>query len=157
MRDLYKAYKNDDRVKFFFVYVREAHPARKTTTDPKSRGPSGIGVHKTIQEKVLAAAKCLEGLKIRMPMLVDGMDGAAEKAYKGKPAATAVVDLEGKVVFHSVGPWGVQPKKAQDAIKKLIAKGGFPKKPPKATTRPVGSKSPAPAACTKAKEAAAAK
>lgn len=140
---LYEAYKDNDKVKIFLVYVNEAHPAK--TTDAKGKGPSSVGRHKRIGEKVLAASKCMEGLKLTLPVLIDGMDGAAEKAYRGRPAATVVVDLAGKVVFHSTGPRGAQPAEAKKHISKLIAKGGFPKKTekkpttqpaPKATSQP---------------------
>ena len=90
----------------------------------------GIGRHKNIDEKMLAASKCMEGLNFTLPVVIDGMVGAAEKAYTGRPAATAVVDLEGKIAFHSVGPRGAKPEEADKVIKRLIAKGGFP------TTRP---------------------
>ena len=146
MQALYEAYKDNDKVEIFLVYVNEAHPAR--TTDAKGKGPSSVGRHKRIDEKVLAAAKCMEGLKLTLPVLIDGMDGAAEKAYRGRPAATAVVDLAGKVVFHSTGPRGAQPAEAEKHLKKLIAKGGFPKKADrKPTTRPAPEAASQPATC----------
>ena len=63
----------------------------------------------------------MEGLKLTLPILIDGMDGVAEKAYKGKPAATAVVDKHGKIAFYSHGPRGAQPKQADAVLKKLLA------------------------------------
>jgi hypothetical protein len=135
---LYKAYKDNEKVAMYLVYVNEAHPAR--TTAAKSEGPSSVGKHKSIDEKVLAASKCMEGLKMTLPILIDSMDGVVEKAYRGRPAATAVIDLDGKVVFHSTGPRGAQPPEADKHLKALIAKGGFPKiekKPErKPTTQP---------------------
>ena len=118
----------------YLVYVNEAHPAR--TTDETGEGPSSVGRHKDIDEKVLAASKCMEGLKMTMPILIDGLDGVVEKAYRGRPAATAVIDLQGKVVFHSIGPRGAQPPEADKHLKKLLAQGGFPKPEKKPTTQP---------------------
>ena len=77
----------------------------------------------------------MKGLKFTMPILIDlppegktgSMVGLVERAYRGRPAATVIVDLDGKIAFYSRGPRGVQPKKADQVIKSLIAKGGFPK------------------------------
>ncbi len=125
---LYKAYKDNDKVAMFFVYINEAHPSRSRRDAPPAagaKGHAGIGVHKTMDDRVLAASKCMEGLKLTLPMLIDTMDGVAEKAYKGRPAATVVVDLDGKVALHTRGPSGVQPTKADKALKELIGRGGL--------------------------------
>jgi len=53
--------------------------------------------------------------------LIDTMDGAAEKAYGGWPAGTAVVDLEGKIALSSRGPSGARPKEAEKALKAILA------------------------------------
>ena len=134
MEALYKAYKDNEKVAMYLIYVNEAHPAR--TTNAKGEGPSSVGRHRSIDEKVLAASKCMEGLKMTLPVLIDGMDGVVEKAYRGRPAATAVIDLDGKVVFHSTGPRGAQPPEADKHLKKLIAKGGFPKPKKKVEKKP---------------------
>jgi hypothetical protein len=130
---LYKAYKDNDKVAILLVYVNEAHPVRNPKADRKSTGPAGIGRHRRIEDRVLAASKCMKGLRLSLPILIDGMDGTAERAYRGRPAATAVVDLEGKVVFHSIGPRGVNPREGGKHIKALLAAGGFPKPTPPAT------------------------
>jgi hypothetical protein len=126
---LYVAYKDNPKVAMFLVYVREAHPARETvesqdTHSEKHRG-LGIAQHKTIHDRVWAASACMEGLKLTLPVLIDTMDGVVETAYQGLPAATAVVDLDGNLVFHSRGPSGVQPKQA-DKVLKTVLGGGPP-------------------------------
>jgi len=59
-------------------------------------------------------------LNLTLPVLIDSMDGVAEKAYRGVPAATAIVDLDGNLVFHSDGPNGVQPKEAEKVLRRLL-------------------------------------
>ena len=147
MQTLYEAYKDNDKVRFFFVYVREAHPSRRAAApDPETKGHRDIGRHRTIQSKVIAASKCLKGLKFTIPFLIDGMDGSVEKAYKGKPAATAVIDLDGKIALHTRGPSGCRPRQAEKVIKQLIARGGLvagaPRKWPTTApaTRPAANK-----------------
>ena len=137
---MYKAYKDNKKVAFFLVYVREAHPVRKAaeTSDHRS-----VTRHKTIDSKVLAASKCLKGLKLSLPCLIDTMDGKAEKAYRGKPAATAVVDINGKVVFYSRGPSGAKPREARKVLEKLLPTQPEPTTQPtsRPTTKPA-SKEP---------------
>ena len=132
---MYKAYKDDKRVEIILVYISEAHPVRKSKNSANPKGPKDITQAKTAKERIIAADSCMKGLKFTMPILIDlppegktgSMVGVVERAYRGRPAATVIVDLDGKIAFYSRGPRGVQPKKADQVIKSLIAKGGFPK------------------------------
>jgi hypothetical protein len=115
------SYKDHPNVAFFLVYVREAHPVARSKVSPATRpsGPSDVPLAQNLDERVLAASACMAGLKLTLPVLIDTMDGAAEKAYRGAPAATAVIDLAGNVVFHSVGPNGCRPAEAERALRRL--------------------------------------
>jgi len=132
---LYKAYKDDKRVKVILVYISEAHPVRSSANAANPKSPKDITQAKTAKERIIAADSCMKGLKFTMPILIDlppegktgSMVGVVERAYRGRPAATVIVDLDGKIAFYSRGPRGVQPTKADEVIKSLIAKGGFPK------------------------------
>ena len=74
---------------------------------------------------MIAAEKCMKGLKLSLPFLLDSMDNAFVKAYGGIPAGTAVVDINGKIAYWNPGaPTGCRPKNAEAAIKKLLAAGG---------------------------------
>ncbi len=116
------------------VYISEAHPVRKSKNRDKPASPKEITQAKNTDERIIAADACMKGLKFTMPILIDlpnegkkdSMVGVVERAYRGKPAATVIVDLDGKIAFYSRGPRGVQPKKADGVIKSLLAKGGFP-------------------------------
>lgn len=116
------SYKNNPKVAMFLVYVREIHPARETGEGPPKnpQGPGDIVQHKTMDDRIVAASACAKGLNLTLPVLIDSMDGVAEKAYRGVPAATAIVDLDGNLVFHSEGPNGVQPKEAEKVLRRLL-------------------------------------
>ena len=122
---MYVAYKDNPQVAMFLIYVREAHPVKepKEPAEGRPKGPSDISQHKSMDDRVLAASACREGLKLTLPVLIDTMDGVIERSYRGVPAATAIVDLEGKLAFHSRGPHGVQPKKAEEVLGRLLGKG----------------------------------
>ena len=151
MQALYEAYK--DKVQIFLVYVSEAHPVREgKQRGAQARTPREIAQTKSVRERALAATDCLLGLKLSLPVLLDTMDGAAEKAYGGHPAGTAVIDIDGRVCFHSRGPSGVRPKEAGQVFQRILANKG--KLPGAAATgtevkedarpKPVTVKEPAP-------------
>jgi iodothyronine deiodinase-like protein len=143
---LYKAYKNNPNVAILLIYVNEAHPVRsKKGTAADARDHRDIGRATKIQDRVLAASKCMEGLKLTLPILIDGMDSAAQKAYRGSPAATAVIDLQGKIVLHTIGPSGARPDLARREIEKLLAKGGFPERTSPPASQPASRPATQPA------------
>lgn len=144
MEALYEAYKGNAKVAFFFVYVNEAHPVPNPVRNDRDSTHAGIGQARTVEDRVIAAAKCMVGLKLSLPALVDTMAGAAEKAYQGRPAATAVIDLEGKVRLHTVGPWGTQPGLAGAVLEEILPKPPDPADR-KEKDEPGGGKPPAPA------------
>jgi len=125
---LYKAYKG--KAQFFLVYTREIHPTAKKSSSSSGRGSTRrrsvvIAQHTNIKERVIAADKCMKGLKLTIPCLLDTMDNAFLKAYGGIPAGTAVIDINGKIAYWNPGaPNGCRPKNAEDALKKLLAAGG---------------------------------
>ena len=122
MEALYRAYKDNDRVAFFFIYINEAHPARNRAGEGgAAEAYRGLGKHRKIDDRILAASKCMRGLGLTVPVLIDDMNGVAEKAYRGRPAATAVVGLDGTIAFYSRGPWGTKPDEADRALKQLLA------------------------------------
>jgi hypothetical protein len=116
------AYKDNPNVAIYLIYVREIHPV-KEPEEPRAGkpiGPSDITQHKNLDDRIMAASACREGLKLSLPILIDSMDGVVEKAYAGVPAATAIIDLNGNLIFHSHGPTGVQPKRAEKVIRELL-------------------------------------
>lgn len=131
MEALYKAYK--DKAQFFLVYLREAHPSRarpsggtsKAKAPPRRPGRVSIAQHKTMSDRVIAADKCMKGMKLTIPILLDSIEGDFIKAYTGFQAGTVVIDIDGKIAYWTRGgPWGCKPAEAEAALKKLIASGG---------------------------------
>jgi hypothetical protein len=117
VESLYREYKDNEGVAFYFVYIREAHPVENPSR------PHHIARHKKSDDRIAAALKCSAGLKLSVPILIDGMDSKTQRDYRAAYACTVVIDKEGKIAFHSRGPRGTEPVKANEVIKKLLAAG----------------------------------
>lgn len=99
------------------MYISEAHPNRLKGTD--------MSLPKNIGDRAILATKCISELKLSLPVLIDTMDGVAEKAYRGWPDRICVVDIDGKIAYYSErGPKGFKPKEAEAVIKKLLTHEG---------------------------------
>jgi hypothetical protein len=128
---LYKAYK--DKAQFFLVYIREAHPSpekgqadeQRAKEQLKRFGDKGITQPRTMDERLIAADKCMKDLKLTIPILLDSIEGDYLKAYGGFQAGTVVIDIDGKIAYWTRGaPNGAKPAEAEAALKKLLSAGG---------------------------------
>ena len=80
---------------------------------------------RTLPEKQEHAALCLRRLDLPFPAVVDGMDGAAETAYRAWPSRLYLVGRDGKVAFHTrLGELDFRPAELEKAIREILAKGG---------------------------------
>lgn len=85
---LYEKYRSK-RFEFFIVYVREAHPGENFP-------------HHTSFEQKLAHARKLSDLeKIRLPILVDDLQGTTHKAYGLLPNMAYLINRDGIIVYKS--------------------------------------------------------
>jgi hypothetical protein len=91
-----------DRAAFLLVYIREAHgDATWQSTVNQREGISQPDASSIAQKREYAAA-CLRKLKIQYAAVVDGMDGAVEKAYAAWPSRVYLIDRDGRVEFNSL-------------------------------------------------------
>jgi len=74
---------------FFIIYVREAHPGENLP-------------HHTSWEHKLAHARKLRDLeRVKIPILVDDLQGTTHKAYGLLPNMVYLIDRDGTVVYKS--------------------------------------------------------
>lgn len=62
-------------------------------------------------------------MELSVPILLDTMDNEAEQAYYAQGGgATAVIDIDGNVQFHSSGQFGIQPAQAGETLEHLMSR-----------------------------------
>jgi hypothetical protein len=115
VEDLYREYKDNKDIAIYVIYIREAHPVSNPTAERH------VAKHKTIDDRINAALKCMKGLRLSAPVLIDGLDYKVQNAYRASYACTTVIDKQGNIAFHARGPRGTQPQEARKCIKALLA------------------------------------
>ncbi len=99
-----------DRVRFFDVFLRQAHPG-------ELRGP-----YRSYEEKLEGAREYRRQEALPWPVLVDDLAGTVHRAYSGEMADPVfLIDSEGLVSFY--GMWTHAPT-LKKAIDGLLARGG---------------------------------
>lgn len=79
----------DKHFAFFLLYTRESHPAEN------------YGAHTSFEQK-LSYARDLQRLEdIRLPIIVDHLDGRIHRAYGLWPNALFVIHKDGRLIFRS--------------------------------------------------------
>ena len=112
------------------MYVLEAHPSDGWQIGSNRRDNVIYKQPKTLEERKKVALDCRKCLKVTMPILVDGMDNAAEKAYAAGPVRMYVIGTDGRIGYMGgVGPWGFKPPELKSFLEKLFppAKANDPK------------------------------
>ncbi len=115
LHDLYDVYQ--DRVAFFIVYIKEAHPEDGwVVTDNREDGIRVIDPV-TAAERVAVADTCVVRAAIHIPVVVDGGDNAVASAYGGWPDRLYLIGRGGNVAFQGeMGPFGFIPAHLEAAI-----------------------------------------
>ena len=115
-----KKYK--DKVEFFIVYIREAHPTDGRQVGSNVREKILVTQPKTIKERTEIAAQMCTKLDISIPTLIDGIDNAVGNAYSGMPDRLYLVGSDGKIAYRGgPGPFGFRPAELQTAIGKELS------------------------------------
>jgi hypothetical protein len=104
---------------FRAVYVREAHPTDGWQVQANRRDSVLVANHTSMKDRQAAAQKLKDDLGLKIPILVDGMDDAIEKAYSGWPDRIYIVH-KGKIAYKGdPGPRGFRPEEAMGVLARL--------------------------------------
>ena len=116
---MYQKYK--DRVAFYVVYIEEAHASDGWQLGINENQGVVFANPKSDGERDAVAEACVRKLNIEIPALVDGVDNAVERAYKGWPDRIYLLDKNGKVRHKSApGPFGFRPAQLETVLKGLL-------------------------------------
>jgi hypothetical protein len=112
---MYRDYK--ERVAFFVVYIREAHPSDAWQLPVNLRDEVVYASPSNADERVNLADVCVVKLGIEMPALVDDFDDSTDTAYTGWPDRLYVIDRDGRIAYKSAaGPFGFAPAQLEQAL-----------------------------------------
>jgi hypothetical protein len=117
---LYDRYR--DRVAFFVVYVREAHPEDGWVLTSNREAGISLTDPATEDEREAVAETCVARLSISMPVLLDGPDDEVARQYGGWPDRLYLVGRDGHIAFQGgEGPFGFKPDELGAAIEAELA------------------------------------
>lgn len=109
---IYDDYK--DRADFLAVYIREAHPLDEWQM--KSNVDQGVCYPQphTLAQRIAIAKDFSERFHFPIPLGVDEMSDAANRAYAGWPERIYIVDESGKIAYRGgLGPFNYHPEEAR--------------------------------------------
>lgn len=112
----------EDRAAFFVVYLAEAHPEDGWVGKSNVTERVLIRQHTTLAERFGAARRCASELELTIPMVVDGMEDAASRAFSAWPERIYVLGIDGRIVYQGGhGPYDVRPQEARAELERLLA------------------------------------
>ena len=118
------AEKYGERVGFYVVYIREAHPEDGWVLTMNRDENVSISDPSTSGERFDAAATCAVRTKITIPVVIDGMDDAVASAYGGWPDRLYLIAKGGTIAFQGdEGPFGFNPDLLEAAIERELGLG----------------------------------
>ena len=119
LNELYDTYR--DRVEFFLIYIREAHPANGWQVPNNLIEDVIYDEPTTDGERAEVASACQIALDIEMPMLVDRIDNDVEEKYVGLPMRQFLIDPDGRIAYAGAkGPFGWDDEAFEEALKAIL-------------------------------------
>lgn len=106
---------------FVAVYIREAHPEDGWVLPENRHSRVSVFEPRSDAERLEVAATCAANLRMRMPMVVDGVDNLVASTYGGWPDRLYLVARDGTIAYQGgEGPFGFKPDELEQAIETLL-------------------------------------
>jgi hypothetical protein len=104
------------------VYISEAHPDDEWQLRSNREDDVVFAQPRSLEQRREAARMLLDRFEYRMPVAVDPMDGAADRAYAAWPERIYVIAAGGRIAFKGgMGPFGFKTGKAERALRRVLA------------------------------------
>lgn len=107
----------EDIADFQTIYIKEAHPEDQWRT-PENR-KEGILYHqpKTSEERLQIARAFQRSFNLQLPLLVDPIDNAANRAFAAWPERIYILDPSRRIVYKGgMGPDDFRPEEARQFL-----------------------------------------
>lgn len=115
MEELHRRFR--DRAEVVFVYIAEAHATDEWQLPANLDEDVLVAQHTTLEDRLAAARRGVERLRLTMPVLVDGMDDAVSEAFSAWPERLYVVERGGRIAYAGgPGPFEFDPGAAADVL-----------------------------------------
>lgn len=106
-----------DRVAFFVIYIKEAHPEDGWVLTRNREAKIAVADPSSDAERGEVAQACALRLEITMPVLIDEIDNEVARQYGSWPDRLYLIGKEGRVAFQGEeGPFGFKPEELEAAI-----------------------------------------
>ena len=114
-----------DRATFVTVYIKEAHATDEWQMKSNETDNVCYAQPRTMDQRLAIANDFAKRFNYTIPMLVDGMDNAANQIYAGWPERIYVIDEQGSIVYKGKrGPFGFHPEEVETWLQKRFAAAG---------------------------------
>ena len=119
LNEIYGKYR--DRVRFYIIYIREAHPDDGWRVPENLRQDIRVREPRSAAERKAVATLCQINLDLEMPTLVDAIDNPVEEGYIALPMRLYLIGRDGRIVYTGErGPFGFNPETWEEAIRSEI-------------------------------------
>ena len=110
-----------DRVAFFVVYIREAHPINGWQVEANERDAVLYEQPTTLDERTAVAGACALHHELTIPTLIDDMENSTDRKYYALPDRLYLVGADGRIAFRGApGPFGFIVSELERAIEQLV-------------------------------------
>jgi hypothetical protein len=111
-----------DRIQFFVVYVREAHPTDEWQVEANEREGILFAQPTSRDQRAEVARVCSLKLKLSIPTLVDDMDNSTDLKYYALPDRLYLIGRDGRVAYRGgPGPFGFVAAELEEAIEEYLS------------------------------------
>ncbi|MBV8864747.1 MAG: tetratricopeptide repeat protein [Acidobacteriaceae bacterium] len=114
--------RHGSQIAFLLIYIREAHAAGDWQSTRNQREEIVVPPARNFSEKQEHASMCTRKLRLPFPALVDGMDGAVEKAYNAWPSRAFVIARDGRILYATrLTELDFHPQELESALREQAA------------------------------------
>ena len=122
LEELYRRF--GDRVAFFVVYIREAHPTNEWQVEDNERDGVLFTQPQSFDERRQVAESCALRLELSIPTLIDDMENSTDLEYYALPDRLYLVGRDGRIAYRGgPGPWGFVAAELEKAIEEYLRAG----------------------------------